>query len=253
MFWCNQSVHAIFLAFVMLQSFPRIIFPTPDIVCLWLASKVGYQFVAVNDCCRSRLENLEECLVGVAGKPTPRKPEKETRRTHPHYTGELRKDSYSPVGRTGVVATVVATTSSPVTSRARRASVRLAAVAVHVWVRLVAGPTTTAGRRARRSTVAVIHVATRWRVVVKWGRTSATRRRAIAVVARVVVVARRRGTTTVVVTARAVATRRTAAVVVVVHGRTTVAAVTTVTTAAVARRAGAVTGLTGTWNLGLRL
>jgi hypothetical protein len=220
--------------------------------------KGGYQIVAVNDCRWLRFEGiLRKCLVCVAGESRSRKTKDRTpHRTHPRWEGEVRKDGYSPVGRTSVVATVVTTASSPVTSRARWATVRLAAVAVHIRVGLVAGTTATTGRWAGWRTVAVVSVATRRRVVVnRWG-TSTTRRRAIAVITRVVVVTRRWGATTVVIATRAVAARRATTIVVVVHGRSTVTAVTAVTTiatAAVARRAGAVARLTGTRDLGLRL
>jgi hypothetical protein len=126
-------------------------------------------------------------------------------------------------------------------------------VAVHVRVRLVAGTTATAGRRAWRSAVAVVDVATRWGVVIDGRRTSTARRRAVAVVAGVVVVARWRGTTAVVVATRAVATRRTATIVVVVHRGTSVTAVATIAATAVAGRARAVAGLTRTRDLGLWL
>jgi len=126
-------------------------------------------------------------------------------------------------------------------------------VTVHVGVRLVAGTTATTGRRAWRSAIAVVDIATRRRVVIDRRRTSATRRRSVAVIAGVVVVARWRGTTAVVITARAVATRRTAAIVVVIRGRTTMSAVSTIATTTVARGARAVTGLTRTRDLGLRV
>jgi hypothetical protein len=165
----------------------------------------------------------------------------------------VRKGCYSPIGRT-VVATVVASTSasSPVASRARGTSVWLTAVSVQVGVGVVAGSTAT-GRRAWRSAVAVIDVATRRRVVVEGRATTTGWRRSVAVVARVVVVPRRRRTTTVVITARAVAARRTATVVVIIHRRTTVTAVATIATAAVAWRAGTETGLALTRDFGLRL
>lgn len=71
MSWCNQSVHATFLAFCHVAIISSNHNPNPGHRVLVAGeSKVGYQFVAVNDCCRSRLENLEECLVGVLlGKP----------------------------------------------------------------------------------------------------------------------------------------------------------------------------------------
>jgi hypothetical protein len=125
-------------------------------------------------------------------------------------------------------------------------------VSVQVGVSVIRGSTTTR-RRAWRSAVAVVDIATRGRVVID-GRATTTRwRRSVTVVTRVVVVPGRRRATTVVVTARAVAARRAATVIVVVHRRTTVAAVTTVATTAVAWRTGTETGLALTRDLGLRL
>ena len=86
MSWCNQSVHATLAFFSSCcNRFPQIINPTLDLACFRVSEiKGGYQFAAVNDCRRSRLENLEERLVCAAGKPTPRQPESGVRRTHPH-------------------------------------------------------------------------------------------------------------------------------------------------------------------------
>jgi hypothetical protein len=125
-------------------------------------------------------------------------------------------------------------------------------VSVQVGVSVIRRSTTT-GRRAWRSAVAVVDIATRGRVVID-GRAPTTRwRRSVTVVTRVVVVPGRRRATTVVVTARAVAARRAATVIVVVHRRTTVSTVTTIATAAVAWRARTETGLALTRDLGLRL
>jgi hypothetical protein len=128
---------------------------------------------------------------------------------------------------------------------------------VDIRLGLVASTGTTTGRGSRRSTVAIIHVASRRRVVVDWRGTSTTGRWAVTVIAGIVIVPRRRGTTSVVIATRAVAAiaRRTTAIVVIVHGRaavsTTMACVATTTT--VSWRAGTVTRLTRTRDLGLRL
>jgi hypothetical protein len=125
-------------------------------------------------------------------------------------------------------------------------------VSVQVGVSVIRGSTTTR-RRAWRSAVAVVDIATRGRVVIDRRATTTRWRRSVTVVTRVVVVPGRRRATTVVVTARAVAARRAATVIVVVHRRTTVAAVTTVATATVTWGAGTETGLALTRDLGLRL
>jgi hypothetical protein len=125
-------------------------------------------------------------------------------------------------------------------------------VSVQVGVSVI-GRNTATGRRARRSAVAVVDVATRRGVVIDGRSTTTGRRRSVAVVTWVVVVPGRRGATTVVVTARAVAARRAATIIVVVHRRTTMAAVATIATAAVAWRTGTETGLALTRDLGLRL
>ena len=147
---------------------------------------------------------------------------------------------YSPV-RPGVVATTVITPTIP--ARARRASVRLPAMPVHVrlWVSVAAW--------WRWSAVAAIFrvpTTCRWRVVVH--RRSAARR-TVSVVARVVIVAATRwwSAPTVVITTRAVATWWAAAVVVIVSWRWAAVATT-----AIAWRTGP-EALTWAWDISLRL